>query len=892
MAESRSSPGGEESIGAYRVEKLLGRGGMGEVFLAWDARLKRRVAIKRIRRDRTLDPALRQRLLREARAAAGLSHPAIVQVYDLVEDTSGDCLVLEYVAGKTLAATLAAGPLETGLAVRLAREIAGGLATAHAAGIVHRDLKPENVIVTPSGHAKVLDFGLARMRARATDDVLLTQHGVLLGTFHMMSPEQAKGEEADERSDLFSLGILLYEMLTGHSPFRGSSPLETLNRVTSEDPPRADSLRPGLPPRLVNLIGRLLAKDPEARPASAAHVEAELETIGTSPAASSADSVSDLPTVVEVRLDEVSRPLPRSPTAQPSTAGMSVLPRRSYFREIAIAVILAVLAAASYFLLQHQPEEPKEPIEPVPAQTLRVVVPKPQIEGDDEPLTLAASGVLTASLNALGSLEGVAAVDPLQLVGSPKSPVEMARAAAADEVVVSTIERAGNLGRITLRRIHGSDGRVLWMKSFDVPVGAQDLRLLADAVSIHLGQGYPGRRPRPGTFKPDVRDEDYTTFLKIKQRVDAGSLPSTVDLAILEAMTERSPRFSQARLLAADLLLTRFQSTKDVAYYDRALRLVREAREIAPGDPEPLLRQLNIELAGNQTRLAAATLARLESLLPGDPRILVQKSRLAEREGRMEEALLNLKIATERLPSWRNLDRLADLEARTGHVEDARGHLRQILEGSPDNAWALDGLAGIELVYGDLKQAEQIYEKLIARAPHRAHLSNLGVIRVLLGRHEEAIETFQQALAIDPDHVHVTLNLAATELMLGRTGDAEKRFRKVLEEIEKNRPPGGLTPMDSMAQAQCLAQLGRTREAVEITQKALGQNSEDGEILLSAAMVYAAVGDRASTLVTVQNALRKGIQPRWFNLPSFAPLHEDPEFREILRNAPRAPALP
>ena len=164
VAESRSSPGSGERIGAYRVEKLLGRGGMGEVFLAWDDRLRRRVAIKRIRRDRTLDPALRQRLLREARAAAGLSHPAIVQIFDLIEDASGDCLVLEYVEGKTLAATLAAGPLETAFALRLAREIASGLAAAHAAGIVHRDLKPENVIVTPAGHAKVLDFGLARMR--------------------------------------------------------------------------------------------------------------------------------------------------------------------------------------------------------------------------------------------------------------------------------------------------------------------------------------------------------------------------------------------------------------------------------------------------------------------------------------------------------------------------------------------------------------------------------------------------------------------------------------------------------------------------------------------------------------------------------------------------------
>ncbi len=895
MAESTPSPGQGERIGAYRIEKLLGRGGMGEVFLARDDRLKRRVAIKRVRHDRTQDPSLRQRLLREARAAAGLSHPAIVQVFDLIEDASGDCIVLEYVEGKTLAATLASGPLETALAVKLAREIAGGLAAAHGAGIIHRDLKPENVIVTPAGHAKVLDFGLARMRAQATDDMLLTQHGVLLGTFHMMSPEQARGGETDERSDLFSLGTLIYEMLTGLSPFRGSSPLETLNRVTSACPTRADTLRPGVPPHLATLIGRLLAKDPDARPAGAAEVEEELEAIGASsgpPSSPSPDSVSDLPTIAGVRLDEISRPRLRSSTAPPSTAGMSVLPRRRYFRETAIVAVLAMLVAASYFLLHRQPQdEPERPIKPVPAKTLRVVVPKPQIDGDDERLALAASGVLTASLTALGSLEGVAAVDPLQLVGGPKSPVEMARVAAADEVLVATLEKAGNLGRITLRRIHGSDGTVLWTDRFDAPIEAQDLRLLANAVGIHLRRGYPGQRPRVRTIIPDVRDEDYATFLRIKQRVDTGNLSSPVDVAILEEMAGRSPRFLPARLLAADLLLTRFQSTQETTYRDRALQLVREARELTPEDPETLFMQLKIELAGDQPRIAAATLTRLENLLPSDPRVLVLRSKLAEREGRMQEALANLKNAAERLPSWQNLTLLANLEARTGHVEDARGHLRQILESSPNNSWALDKRAKLELLFGSLERAERIYGDLIARTPQRAHLNNLGLIRIFLGRYEDAIEAFQQALTIDPDHVYVTLNLAEAQLALGRTRDAEAHFRKVLEEIEENRPPGGLTATDSMVQAQCLAQLGRTREAVEITQKALQQSPEDGDVLQAAALVYALAGDRASALVNVQSALRKGVQPRWFTLPAFASLQADPKFREILQRAPGAPSL-
>jgi eukaryotic-like serine/threonine-protein kinase len=882
VAEPKPSPESGERIGAYRIVELLGRGGMGEVFLAWDDRLKRRVAIKRIRRDRDLQPSSRQRLLREARAVAGLSHPAVVQVFDLIEDASGDCLVLEYVEGRTLAAALADGPLEILRALRLAREIASGLAAAHAAGIVHRDLKPENVIVTPSGHAKVLDFGLARMRARATDEVLLTQQGVILGTYHTMSPEQAVGDEADGRSDLFSLGVVLYEMLTGRSPFRGSTAVETLRRVISEHPPRVDFIRPGIPPQIAALVERLLAKVPEDRPASAAEVEEELEAIVSPTASHPTASVSDLPTVVEVRPDAVSRTLSRPPQTPASTAGMSVLSRRRFFREIAVAVVLAVLAGGGYLLLHQQPEEPKKPIAPIPARPLRVVVPKPQVDGDDERLALAASGTLTASLNALGSLEGVAAVDPLQLVGSPKSAADMARVAAADEILAVSLEKAGAMGRITLRRIDGADGEVLWTENFDASIETQDLRLLARMVGIHLLRGYPGKRQRAGTVTPDVRDEDYAAFLKLKQRMDTGSLPPEDDLAVLEKVAERSPQFLEAHILAAQICLSRFQATKKKVYRERALDFIRKSQELAPGDPRSLQTRFRIELAGDRPEVAAATLARLEALLPGDPQSLVLRSRLAEAEGLMEKALADQRTATERLPSWRNLHRLADLEARQGQIQKARQHLGEILSASPGNVWALEKLAGIELVFGDLERAERICLDLTARAPQSRYFDTLGVARVFLGRFEDAISAFRQALAIDPDNVYTTMNLADAELNLGRTKEAQTHYRLALQGLETNRPPGGLNLDDRLAQAQCLARLGRTREAVEIVLTVLRQNQEDPYLLQSAALVYTLVGDRASALVNAQKALEKGVHPRWFTVPAFAPLGNDPEFRRLL----------
>src|SRR6185295_5708 len=187
MAELRETEGlAPSKIGPYRLARRLGEGGMGEVFLAWDERLGRRVAVKRILRG-TPTPRDRERFFREARAAARLSHPSVVQVYDFVEDASGEAIVLEYVEGRTLRALLAEGVPPVGFAVRLAKEIAEGLAAAHAAGLVHRDLKAGNVLITRDGHAKIVDFGVAKL----SEAEGLTIDGMVVGTAHAMSPEQA-----------------------------------------------------------------------------------------------------------------------------------------------------------------------------------------------------------------------------------------------------------------------------------------------------------------------------------------------------------------------------------------------------------------------------------------------------------------------------------------------------------------------------------------------------------------------------------------------------------------------------------------------------------------------------------------------------------------------------
>ena len=302
-------------IGHYRVDSILGRGGMGEVYLAWDERLRRHVAIKKIRPDLAVEPRHRARFRREARAAARLSHPAIVQIFDILEADDGDCIVMERVDGQALGRSINGRPQDLARVVALSRDVAAALVEAHAKGLVHRDLKPDNVMVTAKGRAKVLDFGLARMLwsdvedepgSTAAPDAPLTQAGALVGTVHAMSPEQAGGRPIDHRSDLFALGGLIYEMLTGRPPFRGENTLDTLRRVLSEAPAPLALARSDLPPSLVRLVTSLLEKEPSGRPANAQVVLDRLDALARElpdagaplPAGSAADepSWSDLPT--------------------------------------------------------------------------------------------------------------------------------------------------------------------------------------------------------------------------------------------------------------------------------------------------------------------------------------------------------------------------------------------------------------------------------------------------------------------------------------------------------------------------------------------------------------------------------------------------------------------
>jgi len=282
LAEQKNLSGAD-MVGAnlkhYRIEEFVGQGGMGVVYRARDTRLNRPVAIKLLSPVLVANSERRNRFIQEARAAAALNHPAIAQVYDIDEVEGRLFIVMEFIAGRTVGRLITDRELDLLSAVEIALQVTEGLARAHEAGILHRDIKSDNIMVTRDGHAKLLDFGLAKLMEPGSGEAVLpadplhtltrdagrTLPGLVVGTIPYMSPEQARGRDLDVRSDLFSLGVVLYEMVTGELPFKGDTPLDTMHAIAFEEAKPVTIVRRNLSPQVHRIVSRCLRKRPEDR---------------------------------------------------------------------------------------------------------------------------------------------------------------------------------------------------------------------------------------------------------------------------------------------------------------------------------------------------------------------------------------------------------------------------------------------------------------------------------------------------------------------------------------------------------------------------------------------------------------------------------------------------
>jgi serine/threonine protein kinase/tetratricopeptide (TPR) repeat protein len=820
-----------QQISHFRILGRIGSGGMGKVFRALDLELNREVALKFLHPQREGRERDQARFSREAQAAAALDHPNIGTIYEVGEREGRRFIAMALYDGETLSERLARSTdhqLDPSEAAAIAGQLASALEAAHAAGLVHRDLKPGNVMILRDGRVKLIDFGLARWASSPR----VTEQGLAVGTAAYMAPEQLRSQEAGAASDLWALGVVLYEMLAGHHPFGGERQGMVHNVLYESFTPLQEASA-DVPAILAAIVAGCLAKEPKERP-SAASVVVELQASGLWVSSGSGAVV----------------PPPRRRIGR-LWAGAGA------------AILVPALAFIGYLLIRK------------PAPPVYVAVLKPEIAGSLSPEDQARVRAIlqTALLRTVAALNGLAALDSAQVNAVTGPPAAVARAVAAGEVVASQADCAGDLCSVSVRRLSGKDGRLLWTEAMDLPPSRP--RLFADAVAASLRHGYGDRILRVPRLELEIQEADYRTYLELRRHL---SQPGDLEqvLAGLEQLRQRAPLFIEAYSLEAQVANRRYFDTGESRFLERGLAVAGKATELAPADARPLEILFELDLSAGRFDAAKAVLVHLEEVDPAGS--LLRRGQLAERQGRGAEALELMTAAVRLQPSWRMLLILANAEYRQGRLASARQHLEEMLARSPGNLDGLNVLAQIEL----LRRPERAISLLQAASQHDPgvrSLTNLGVALLLLRRYPEAEDTLRKALARQPGDPSATLNLADCLTLAGRGKEARTLYSEIAATGDRLATPGNWQLLTVKAQA--LAHLGAAEKAVEAIQQALRLTPDNAQLAYEAAVVYAVIGDRGSALFHAKKAATLGVDSNWFALPFFDPLRADPAFQAL-----------
>jgi eukaryotic-like serine/threonine-protein kinase len=520
----------------YRIERELGAGGMATVYLAHDLKHNRRVAIKVLRPG--ISEALgAERFLREIEIAAGLTHPHILAVHDSGQADGFLYYVMPYVEGESLRQKLSReGALPVPETARLLGEVADALAKAHRAGIVHRDIKPENIMLT-DGHALVADFGVAKAVSEAGTRGNLTSQGMAVGTPAYMAPEQAAGDpHVDRRADLYALGIIAYEMLTGRPPFTGNTPQQVLAAQVTTPPEPVTKYRAGLPPALADLVMRLLSKHPADRPQSAEQLLPTLEAAAT-------------PT--------------GGTNLQP---GIAMTPPRSRRRALLAALAVLVLSTAVAILIGRR-SRPAQSSPPAGAVARSVaVLPFANLSGDTANEYFS-DGISEEILNAVGQLPGVlvaARSSAFAFKGKNVPVSEVAQRLGVAHVLEGSVQRAGNRVRITARLVDARTGYLRWSDKYDrdatdvFAVEDEISRAIANALRVELGDRGPPGTSTQETEDPRAHDLYLLGLHHMNQRTSDRDLEIAADYFQKAVARDSGYARAYAGLANAKVLLTEY----------------------------------------------------------------------------------------------------------------------------------------------------------------------------------------------------------------------------------------------------------------------------------------------------------------------------------------------
>jgi TolB-like protein/predicted Ser/Thr protein kinase len=761
-------------LGRYEIRSLLGAGGMGEVYLAEDTQLGRRVAVKLLSVATATDEQARKRLIREARAAAILDHPNICSVYEVGEADGRSFIAMQYLEGEMLDARIRNKPLELRESLTFAAQIADALAEAHSNGIIHRDVKPGNIIITSRGQAKVMDFGLARLVAGAVESEadtqsLLTTPGTIMGTMPYMSPEQVRGEVLDGRSDIFSFAVMLYEMLSGRQPFTCASAAATISAILNEEPATLLRYAPDLPEGLQRIASKCLEKDRERRYQTMRDVAIDI------------DNCRREHEIVQASLSQ------RAQIAGSSEAVRPAAPERHKFlssrrvQMVGALLVVLVASALAYMLLARRGALTERPVE---IRSL-AVLPLKSLDAGENYLGLGIADAVIRRMNQTGQLIVRPTSAVRRYLTEDTDALAAARQLNVDAVLEGSVQRAGDLLRVSVNLLRTTDGASLWADKFDMHM--TDIFTIQDTVAqqvasrlrLQLDPSQQARLTRRSTSNP-VAYEFYVRGVYNMNPRDRNKQQQEGAIDSFKHAIEADPNFAlaHAQLAYAYAATAIFIEPTEPAWVERAREEINRAQTLDPQLAETHLTRSLLLFSGYEGYQPEAAIREL---------LLAQQ--LNPNVGHIELGALYSHIGLEDLAA-RELQRALEIDptsdfARdlslyqyqmTGRYDEWLAAHQRLYPNLPISAWYYLGK-------GRLEEAQTAIEELSARKPDDLEVPRQKALLLALGGDFRAAEAMVPTILSkhplkDLNYHHAAYDIACIYALEGKGVEAVKWLRE------------------------------------------------------------------------------------------------------------------
>jgi serine/threonine protein kinase/tetratricopeptide (TPR) repeat protein len=867
--------------GRYKILRVLGEGGMGTVYQARDLELERVIALKIIRPELASNSGILQRFKQELILARNVTHKNVIRIYDLGEADGIKFITMEYVEGEDLRALLREkGKLAPAEAIAIVQQIARALEVAHSEGVIHRDLKPQNVMLDPQGRVVVMDFGLAR----SLEAPGMTQTGALVGTLEYMSPEQALGSELDQRSDLFAVGLIFYELLTGKSPYKADTAIASLMRRTQERAVPASDTDKAVPKSLCAIVSKCLERNPKDRYHDSGELLRTLEAWRENPNASAS-------TLERIAPSHAPRSVQISLNLPTSRGGI-------YLSGVAIFLVLFFATPATRHLVFRSGASggtptagPDEAGVPAMSKGKYLAVLPLRVMGDEKSLGYVAEGLVDALSAKMFQLQEVhlassSAVE--KVAAQEQSPSKMARALGVNLILQGTVQGSSDKLRIVLNLEDVARGRRLWSEEFSgVP---QDLLTLEDQIYGNLVQALDLKPSNEEMARSGVHPTENTTaydlYLKGRDalRGNQGTRDTQTAIRLLESALRQDPNFALAYAGLADANLRLYKDTKDSLYAEKALSSAQKSESLNVSLPEVHLSLGSVYNATGRATEAVTELKRALTLAPNSDDAYRRLGDAYKASGRKQDALNAYQSAVSANPYyWDNHNTLGGAFFQFGNNDKALQEFQRVSELAADNAVGYQNLGAVYIRTGRWNDAIPVLQKANELQPDADTYSNLGTAYFILKRYDDAIKMSQKAVEMSPKDELLEGNLADAYRSSGHAQEAlnayDTAIRLAFQQLQVNPKSAGVTG----DLALYYMKKGDAAHALQYIRQARSLDPSDLQQVYSEAQIYA-LGDKPKeALATLKEALEKGYSPdEALNDPELAKLKDLPEFMKLL----------